>query len=238
MSGEPILASPDAFGQFRVKEMREDDFWLGASTPTSLKSPKCHILLFYEPTSTDRDLLTIWSMLAQTVAGPVIGAVNTSARGEIMDAFMSVSADPDNPLNDFSGFGIPTILVYRNRWPQAFYNGELSYDAIKKWILVLACKPGYKERSLLFNGVAAVLPDKYVKEPRIENFPYPTSSVDFTATTGQGPSGNPSYGEEEGGEEEEGEEEGQGGEEEGGDEGGEEEGSYTENTTDVGYLNE
>lgn len=185
MSGQGIVISPDAFGQFKVKEMNESDFWLGSATPISLKSPKCHIILFYEPTSVDPGLITAWNLLAQTIAGPVIAAVNTSARGEIMDAFLAVESDIDNPLNDFTGFGVPTIMVYRNRWPQAFYNGELSYDALKKWILVLACKPGYKERQSRFHGIRAVVPDEYIDDPRIENFPYPTSSRDFTAFTGE-----------------------------------------------------
>jgi hypothetical protein len=184
MSERVIVASPDAFGQNRVTELKESSFWLGSATPTALKSPKCHIVLFYEPASTDPELLTIWDLLAQTIAGPVIAAVNTSARTEVMEAFLGVNSDIDNPLNDFSGFGIPTILVYRNRWPQAFYNGELSYDALKKWILVLACRPGYKEPSSLFSGVEAVVPEQYVKDDRIENYAYPTSSQDFTATTG------------------------------------------------------
>lgn len=189
MNGETIYASPDAFGRFRVKEMGESDFWLGSATPTALKSPKCHILLFYEPVSTDQGLLQIWRDLAATIGGPVIGAVNTSAKGEVMDAFMAVNADVDNPLNDYSGFGVPTILVYRNRWPQAFYNGELSYNALKNWILVLACKPGYRERNSNFHGVGSIGDDAYVTDSRIENYAFPTSSSDFTSGLGEGTRG-------------------------------------------------
>lgn len=188
MSGQRINISADSFGQFRVKELSESEFFLGSATPTALKSGKCHIILFYEPSSVDPDLIDIWSDLARTLAGPVIAAVNTSARGEIMDAFMAVEADIDNPLNEFTGFGVPTILVYRNRWPQAFYNGELSYDAIKKWILTLACRPGYKERESLWSGVRRVEdPATIVQEPRIANYPYPTSSREYTSTTGEVP---------------------------------------------------
>jgi hypothetical protein len=232
MSGQTIVASPDSFGQFRVKEMSESEFWLGSATPTSIKSNKCHIILFYEPTSTSADLINIWSLLAQTIGGPVIAAVNTSARGEIMDAFANVEADLDNPLNAFSGFGIPTIMVYRNRWPQAFYNGELSYDAIKKWILVLACKPGYKEPQSYFHGVRAVNPDDWVEEPRIENFPYPTSSRDFTAQLGEGSRGEraSSASSDVGGEEE-----GLASDEEGADGS---QGQYTQETSDVGFISE
>jgi hypothetical protein len=188
MSGERIIVSADAFGQFRVRELSERDFALSSSTPIALLSPKCHIVLFYEPVSVDPALIELWQRISADVAGPVIAAVNTSARTEVMEAFMNVGADLDNPLNQFSGFGNPTILVYRSRWPQAFYNGQLSYDAIKKWIIVLACKPGYREPYSLYHGISSVNYDpNYVRDPRIQNFPYPTSSRDFTALLGENP---------------------------------------------------
>lgn len=105
MSGERIVTSADAFGQFRVRELAERDFNLASATPISLVSPKCHIVLFYEPFSTDPELISLWQRIAADVAGPVIAAVNTSARTEVMEAFMTVGADLDNPLNPFSGFG-------------------------------------------------------------------------------------------------------------------------------------
>ena len=185
-----IAISADLFGQFKVKELSEGDFWLGSATPTALKSGKPHIVLFYEPISVDLGCLRIIKKITQSIAGPVIAAVNVSARGEVMDAFQAVGADIDNPLYDFTGFGYPTVIAYRSRWPQAFYNGELSFDALEKWILVLATKPGYKERTSLYHGVRSVIPDEYVSDTRIQEFPYPTSSRDFTANIGENPRGN------------------------------------------------
>ena len=223
MNAARLSVNADLFGQFKVKELSEGDFWLGSATPTSLKSAKPHIVLFYEPMSVDPDLIDIWQSLAQSIAGPVIAAVNVSARGEVMDAFQAVGADVDNPLYDFTGFGYPTIIVYRSRWPQAYYNGELSFDAIKKWILVLATKPGYKERTSLYHGVRSVIPDEYVSDVRIQNFPYPTSSRDFTADIGENPRGYQpqNYQQEEEGYEEE-----------------EAYGDINESPVDVGYLEE
>lgn len=191
-----IYTSRDAFGRLGVKELTGNDFWLGSATPTALKSERGHVVLFYlidRNTDPENDpLFLIWRELARTIAGPVIAAVNTSERDDVMGAFANVAADLDNPLHDFSSFGFPTIIVYRNRWPQAYYNGELSYDAIKKWILVLAMTPGYTERRSLFHGVSAVEPDFYAEDTRIEDYPYPTSSRDFTAFTGENPRGGES----------------------------------------------
>jgi len=237
MSGQQITISADAFGQFNVKELNEGDFWLWvgpntpSATPTAIRDTRCHIILFYEPESLDPALYDIWRRLAQAIAGPVVAAVNTSARREIMNAFSAVGADLDNPLNAYVISGVPTILVYRSRWPQAYYNGELSYDALKKWVITLACRPGYREPDSSFTGVKAVVPDQYVTETRIQDFAYPTSSRDYTAFTGQNTRGGGGA-EEEGGEEEAGEEEEGGGEEEA------EEAQPAEQTQDLGYLSE
>jgi hypothetical protein len=160
MSGQRIVTSRDAFGRNGVKELRDQDFWIGSANPTALKDNRCHVVLFYEITA-DTDvnndpLFAIWRYLAQTIAGPVIAAVNASERDGIMAAFTDVSNDPDNPLYDFSGFSLPQIIVYRNRWPQAYYNGSFDYDSLKKWILVLACRTGYRNRTPLYYDVNAI----------------------------------------------------------------------------------
>ena len=145
MSGEPIYAPSDAFGQFRVKEMVESDFALRSATPIAINDPHCHIILFYEPSSVDPLVLDIWDQLARNIGGPTIAAVNTTARREVMAAFFKVQADFDDPFNAFSKFDTPAIIVYRKRWPQAFYNGQISYDALRGWITKMACVPGYRE---------------------------------------------------------------------------------------------
>ena len=145
MSGEIIYTDSDAFGQFNVHEMSESEWALESATPTAIKDPRCHIILFYEPNGTDPALMDIWREIARNIGGPVIAAVNTSARRDIMAAFFKVQGDLNDPFNVYTGFRTPSILVYRSRWPQAFYNGELSYDALVAWITNLACKPGYRE---------------------------------------------------------------------------------------------
>lgn len=154
MSGtESVIFLPsDAYGQFNVKEMSESDFALQSATPTAIKDQACHIILFYEPSSTDPVLIEMWAEIARNIGGPVIAAVNTSARREIMAAFFKVQGDFDDPFNAYTGFKYPSILAYRKRWPQAFYNGELSYDAIVGWIKTLACKPGYRELDAFDNA--------------------------------------------------------------------------------------
>jgi hypothetical protein len=172
-----------------------------------LKNPKCHILLFYEPSSTDPGIIDIWNSIARSVAGPVIGAVNVSARAEIMDAFLSVSMDPDNPLNNYAINGVPTVLVFRNRFPQAFYNGPWSYNSLKKWIFTLACRPGYREANQFYSGVNAIDEDITGKDFRERGFAYPNQSSEYSDLIGEYQQEFTGEGEE-GGEEEGFEEEG------------------------------
>lgn len=145
MSAPVIYAPSDAFGQFRVKELSESDFALRSETPTALMSSDMTVILFYEPNGIDPQILGLWDEIARRIGGATIAAVNMSSRREVMKAFFDVQADFDNPFNAYTGFISPSIIVYRKRWPQAFYNGELSEDAVVAWISQLAWKPGYRE---------------------------------------------------------------------------------------------
>lgn len=180
-----ITVQPDVFSNFRVKELRESDFWLGSAIPIMLKNPKCHIILFYSPVDTDDGIIDIWNSLSQSVAGPVICSVNVTARTEVMDAFISVNMDPDNPCSSYGINGVPTVLVYRNRFPQAFYNGPWSYNSLKKWIFTLACKPGYKEPNQYYSGVNAIDEDITGKDYRERGFAYPNQSSEYNDMIGE-----------------------------------------------------
>jgi len=170
-----------------VKKLGARDFWLGTAMPTALQSRETHIILFFNPQapSFQQGYKEIWMRLADNIAGVTIASVNVVVQEDIMKAFIAVASDIDNPLNQFSGFGVPTIIVYRNRWPQAYYNGEISYGAISKWITALAVKPGYHEKQLLIDGLELIDPDQYVDQTRLQNFAYPTSSQSYTSTIGE-----------------------------------------------------
>lgn len=145
MSAPTIYVPRDAFGQFKVKELSDNDFALQSDFPTTLLSREMHVILFYDPDGIEPEILSLWDDVARRVAGPVIAGVNMSSRREVMKAFLDTQSDFDNAFNAYTGFQSPTILVYRKRQPQAFYNGELSLDALVGWISSLAWKPGYRE---------------------------------------------------------------------------------------------
>lgn len=175
-----IYVNQDSFAQNTVRELKENDFWLDSKTPIALKSNKVHLVLIYNPQNVDPGYIELWQRLGQTLSGIVVAAINESARTEIMEAFQNVRLDVDNPLHPYTRFSGTTILLWRNSWPQAFYNGVLSYPTIVEWITNRAVIPGYKQMYSMFNGYNGLDEEEPIADDRIEGFVYPYESRDYT----------------------------------------------------------
>lgn len=148
------------FTVVKVRELGENDFYIGSRTPTLMKFSGCALVLFYIPSDpVSQATQTLWAQLAATLAAPYFMAVNCSLQSEILAAFKETGDDPDHPLSPFRVDGIPQIITFRKGWPQAYYNGELSYDALQNFALTLACQPGYYEPTSDFIGVGRTLLD-------------------------------------------------------------------------------
>ncbi len=143
------------FANIKVRELTQNDFYIGSRTPTMLRTKACTLILFYISTDdTSADLAQLWEYLSSALASPNFWAVNSSRQTEIMRAFGETENDLNHPLRDYAIRGFPTILVYRDGWPQAFYNGELSFDALIDYATTKACIPEYREPDQMFEGVA------------------------------------------------------------------------------------
>lgn len=152
----------------KVKELQPRDYYLGSRTPTMLKSRAVTMIFFYLPSDpTSQELRDIWSQLASNIAGIDYVAVNGSEQKEIMKAYVETGNDVEHPLFPFDVTGFPTIMVYRQGWPQAFYNGDRTYDALLAYSLELAAKPGYYEPVNDYEGVAPSDPTLYAYERRL-----------------------------------------------------------------------
>jgi hypothetical protein len=139
------------FKTIKIRELQAGDFYLGSETPTMTKNRDTTIIVFYalDPASGVSDDLSelkdMLASLAYAIAGVSFAVVNSSTQSEIMKAFFETGQDPDHPLYPFRVISFPTILVYRKGWPQAFYNGEINYDALQDYVLNTAWRPGYYE---------------------------------------------------------------------------------------------
>ena len=162
----------DLFATYRVRELDNEDFYLNSAERIALRASGCSGLLFYMPRNpTSRAMRNIWNRLSEDLAGVNFFAVNASRRGRIMEAFQKVASDEEHPFHLYQLRGFPTILVYREgsepgiSWPQAFYNSDLSYEALLNYFLTLACTSGYREFPVLKEGVI-VDEDIIVTDPR------------------------------------------------------------------------
>ncbi len=121
----------------------------------------CCLVLFYLPQDPQsQDLKQVWSDLSATLAGINFLAVNASVQSEIMKAFYETGQNPDNPLYPFAVEGFPTIMGYRDSYPQCFYNGEKSYDPLLQFCLTLLCRSGYYESENLYIGTSGAVPEE------------------------------------------------------------------------------
>jgi hypothetical protein len=128
---------------------------LGSRTPTMLKDKSCTVILAYLPDDQEsEELKDIWAALASRLAGINFAAINGSKQREIMKAFYATAGDPDHPLYPFNLNGFPSILVYRGGWPQAYYNGDRTFDDLEAYCLELAWRAGYYEPINDYEGVA------------------------------------------------------------------------------------
>ena len=77
--------------------------------------------------------------------------------------------------------GYPFILIYRQGWPAAMYNGERNSQAILDFALTLACNPNYIEK---INSFKSTVSDENLSgiETKTEE-KEKTSSKEFTRET-------------------------------------------------------
>jgi hypothetical protein len=138
----------DYFAEVRVRRLDATGFQLDTMTPTALKHRLCSLVLGCDlSTRRGQDLYEIWEDLSSEVAGVNFLVVDTRSQQRIMQAFIETYNDENNPITDFTlSADRPTVLVYRDGWPQAYYNGSLSFDAVRSFALDEACSSSYKNR--------------------------------------------------------------------------------------------
>lgn len=139
------LQTTPVFFKTNVVPLGDMDFLVNSDVKLKMAWDNCTLVLFYDASDASRSLAEIWSTTAQEVSGPKFGAVNLMSEQRVSDALIQLKMSPDHPFSWIGSATAPFIVTYRNGWPQAFYNGNLTTEAIKNYSLQLACQPGYKE---------------------------------------------------------------------------------------------
>lgn len=132
------------FIQAAVKRMGASDFVLNSKELVTLKWDDCILILFYTENTESIKLMSIWAEAAKQIAGPIFAGVNLLYERQVAEAFTRLNME-DTPLRWAALRQSPFILVYRNGWPVAFYNGDRSVQSIIDYALTLACDHSYYE---------------------------------------------------------------------------------------------
>lgn len=175
---DQYITNQSLFVQSAVTRLTSSDFNLSAKERITMKWNDCMLVLFYTENEESKTLMTIWANAAKQVAGPKFGAVNLLFERKIAETFANLNSE-DTPLKWAALKQVPFIIVYRNGWPVAFYNGERNVQAIIDYSLTLACKSEYYETIQLFGSMKAT--DNFEMGGLKEYDPKRTESIQYTA---------------------------------------------------------
>ena len=174
----PILFSQNN----NVKQLKEKDFSLDKRELICLNFDDCIAVLFYSNNKESQELCKIWAGAASQSVGTIFCACNLDLEKGVTDNFNRLNeADRAHPLYWARLQGYPFILVYRQGWPAAMYNGERNSQAILDFALTLACNPNYVEK---INSFKSTVSDENLSgiETKTEE-KEKTSSKEFTRET-------------------------------------------------------
>lgn len=174
----PILFSQNN----NVKQLKERDFSLDKRELICLNYDDCITVLFYSNNKESQELCKIWASAASQSVGTIFCACNLDLEKKVTDNFNRLNeVDRSHPLYWARLQGYPFILVYRQGWPAAMYNGERNSQAILDFALTLACNPNYIEKinsfkSTVFDDILSSIETKTEDKEK-------TSSKEFTKET-------------------------------------------------------
>jgi hypothetical protein len=160
----PGIVTRTTFATDTIRVLTAADFTLDTRELIGLKFDDCILVLFYGENTESQQMIKIWALVAQQVAGPVFAAVNMLAEKRVAANFARLGADGSHSLHAFRLRQLPFILVYRKGWPVAFYNGARAVQPIIDYALTLACQANYYEPVQLGGSMQA--------EARFEMGPY------------------------------------------------------------------
>lgn len=145
-----------------VTNLKGTHFALASDNKIAIVFSDFIISLFYVENQESMDMIEIFLLVVQQVAGVKFAACNLILERDVATAFMELGSKP-GPSAQFSPRGYPFILAYRGGYPIAYYNGDRSVESITSWILTRARDPGYYEPRMLAASMQVEAP--YVMPP-------------------------------------------------------------------------
>jgi len=167
----PNIVYETLFGQETVKRLSSYDFELDSEGLVTLKIKECAIVLFYGRNTESNQLIKIFALAGQQVAAPLFAACNLFVEREVALAFSELSSRSSHPLHWAGIRGYPFILVYRDGYPVAFYNGDRTVQALVDFALTLACHASYREPIQMAAGAQVEVNYEMAPDDVYQNIP-------------------------------------------------------------------
>jgi len=134
-----------------LKEFLEKDFNLDQATLIDLKrkneqgqdiNQNTWFIVFIDESNRGKKFLQTWLELAQIVKSDYLnlGFCNLTFENKVFENFkkLSLLENINHPFNWAKFTEIPYMMVFRNRWPEGFYNGPMNQLALVDFIATKA----------------------------------------------------------------------------------------------------
>ena len=166
-----------------VRRLTTADFDVQDRSLITIRETDCILVLFYIENQESIDLARLWLVAASQVAGPIFGGINLQVETPVATAFARLRSTGGHGLHWAGLRQLPFILVYRNGWPVAFYDGPRDAATIADYALTLACQANYYEPIQVGAGVALSqnisIPNYTIYQPGANELPQ--DSYQFTS---------------------------------------------------------
>lgn len=142
------LQTYQSFTPAPVKVLTESFFWVDSREKISLKTDDPTLVLFYDSSPESNALQNIFLDAAKLVGrNPIFAAVDLNTNPMISTNLGWLRINNDHPLSWVGTGFTPFIVVYRNTYPQAFYNGPPEAEALREYAITYAGQPLYYEKT-------------------------------------------------------------------------------------------
>lgn len=153
-----------------IKNLKEKNFALDSKDLVTLKFDDVILVLLDTGGEDDysKALRDNFIEAGKRAVGPVFAICNLKCETSVASAFMRIRGNLNHPFNWTAG-DFPYILVYRDGWPQAIYNGDPDAELIRKYAETDAGQPTYYEKKFI--------PRDQSDSDTIQSSPLPGQSV-------------------------------------------------------------
>lgn len=147
----PVIKTRTFIDYIFLKEFLEKDFNTNQATLIDLKrkddegnpiNKNTWFIVFMDESTRGKEFLQIWLEISQIVKSDYLnlGFCNFTFENKVFESFkkLNLLENINHPFQWAKFIEIPFMLVYRNSWPEGFYNGPMNQQALIDFIMTKA----------------------------------------------------------------------------------------------------